>query len=122
MGLDLGIVKRRRGPAYEACEWEDVCWWRNCWEARDIILNSISTYSKEDCEAVLTIGAIQGMLKNLIAGADSYSLNDLAKIDTDALAKVYRCIGDLGKLLADDIWNYEFNSDIRWDYKLIDSY
>lgn len=122
MGLDLGIVRKRKGPAYEACEWEDVCWWRNCWEARIIILGSISTYDKETCEAPLTLGAIHQMLKNLIKEVEFYSLNDLSKIDTNALAKMYRCIGDLGKLLADDIWDYEFEEDVRWDYKLIDSY
>lgn len=120
MGLDLGIVRRRKGPAYEACAWDDVCWWRNCWAARDVILRSISTYDKEKCEAPLTIGAVQKMLENLIAEAKTYNLDDCYDGD-DALQKIYLCIGDLGHLLYQDMNDYEFER-INYDYRLIDSY
>jgi len=117
MGLDLGIVRKPKGPAYEACAWEDVCWWRNCWAARDIMLDSISTYDKENNEAMLTLGAIQKMLENLVKETSHVNFNKGLDALNDNILKIYLCIADLAKLLYNDAWE-----DMEYEYKLIDGY
>lgn len=119
MGLDLGIVKRRKGEAYSLCSWEDVCWWRNCWKARVIMLDCINSYDAEAQEAPINLGAMQKMIEELIKEVHSCNINE--QVVSDDTIKIYQCISDLAKIIHDEMWSWYWG-DPEYDYKLIDSY
>lgn len=119
MGLDLGIVKRRKGEDYSMCSWDDVCWWRNCWQAREIILSCICTYDEEAHEALINLGAMQKMIEELTKEVSDRNISEI--VISDDTIKIYQCISDLAQIIHDEMWAWCW-ADPEYEYKLIDSY
>lgn len=121
MGLDFGIVKKRKGEAYEANTWEDLVWGRNCRAVKEIVLENISTYDSEACEARLTIGTMNTLTAKLAEYIQRFDCNDLTNLVTDDYIKTVEFLGELSIGLATVIDDYIYEG-IEYDFKLIDSY
>lgn len=121
MGLDFGIVKKRKGEAYAANAWEDLVWGRNCRAVKEIVLENISTYDSKTCEARLTIGTMNTLIMKLAEYIQQFDCNDLTNLATDDYVKTVGFLGDLSVGLAVVVDDYIFEG-IEYDFKLIDSY
>lgn len=121
MGLDFGVVKKRKGKAYESDCWEDVVWGRNCHKVKEIVLDNISSYDKENCEAKLSIGTINNLIIKLAESLKSYDLNNKDTFENDDYTKTLDFLSGLAKGIYKDCIDYEYGG-ISYEYKLIDSF
>ena len=122
MGLDFGIVRKRKGEAYESDGWEDVVWGRNCREVKKIVLENISTYGKEaKNEAPLTIGTLNNLVIKLAESLDSYNLNEKYTFEDENYQKTLIFLSELARGIYDGCLDYEYEEK-EYEYKLIDSF
>lgn len=121
MGLDFGIIRKRKGEAYKADTWDDIVWGRNCYEVRRTVLNNISTYDANKCEAELSIGTLNNLVIELAKSLENYNLNNEATLINDQYQKTLKFIFELAQGIFKDCLDYDFN-DIKYEYRLIDSY
>lgn len=121
MGLDFGIVKRRKGEAYASDAWQDMVWGRNCYEAKDIVLQNISTYDEATCTAELRLGTLNNIVVELAKSLDQYDMGDKDTLCDDNYVKTANFLGQLAIAMAEIATEYEFDG-IEYEFQLIDSY
>ncbi len=121
MGLDFGIVRKKKGEAYASDAWEDVVWGRNCHEVKKIVLQNISTYDEEKFEAPLTIGTLNNLVVKLAESLENYNLNEKYTFEDDRYTKTLSFLSELTAGIYNHCTDYEFEG-IEYEYKLIDSF
>lgn len=121
MGLDFGIVKRRKGEAYKSDAWKDVVWGRNCHEVKSIVLRNIDTYNEATGTAELKIGTLNNLVIELAKSLDDFNLEEKNTLFDDDYVKTVAFLGELATSIAESAYDYVFEG-IEYDFQLIDSY
>ena len=118
MGLDFFIERKRKGKPYESNTWEEVVYGRNCYKVREIILQNISTYDQDTCEAKLTIGTLNDLIGKLAEYISSRNLNNEYIFCDDNYIKALDFLSQLAKVVYDHYFDYEND----YEYRLINSF
>lgn len=117
MGLDFSIRKYPVGSNMG----EEVCYGRNCYGVRDLVIANLRNYDEENCTALLTLTDLNSMLRLLVNEVKNTDFNG-ELCYSDDIAKTYNFIGQLALEISKSINDKCWDNMTEYEYELCNSF